>query len=209
MSAEAIATLVASGVALITSVFTLLISFYIQARRDTKKKRLFPIVSILDNKNEIINERLKHSSCRIFFNIKYKEELTKHVYYYFLVRNENKSYQICNCQVSVILEGNQNQTHTFHVGTIIYGAMVVIPIRINSDDKRFIIEVEYKTEGGEKLKYIVNAHIDFTNRVDGYAIWHPLTKKYSKPIELNQDLTLSYMTDDFYKNDEFSFDLIR
>lgn len=205
MDYGAIATLISSGIALVTSIISIIINIYRQNHSEILQKRILPTVSILDNSINDIDSRLQYkdnTKRRIFFEKKEKNELYTYNYYYFIIHN-NSEMNMTSCKVEVIFDKEKVTPH--YIGTINKDNDCVIPVRIHSDYKEFKCIIFYSTERREKIEYVVDAKKDFSNRKDSYRFKRKIG--YSKYYFLNDERSVSYSVPEFMDDNGFTFNM--
>ena len=206
MDYGAIATLIASGIALITSIATLIANLCNQNHRDILKKRIFPTVSILNNAMDDVDSRM--NTCggdtyyRIFFDKTEKNELFTYNFFYFVIRNTS-DYKITNCKVEIIFD-KENVCPTY-IGTLSKSNDSIIPVRVHNNFKDLICKISYTTESGEQIEFTVNTKIDFSDREEYYRIKRKTG--YSKKYNFAKNLTISYNLQEFIDGEDFTFNI--
>ncbi len=179
---ENIISLITSIFAIAVSIFSLIYN-YIKAK---KEKRVIPVISILNNAKDDIEQRFKNSNmqARVFIDEQEICQLNKQHYLYVCIYNYYE-YKMINCIVN-----NNLSKVTKRVGVILPNKCVVIPLRIQNATK-FYMEMEYKTEENETLTYKLSMDVpSFSNRQDSWFC------KRKKLEDLNGGLNVSINTNE-------------
>ncbi len=188
MTTDDFFTLIASIMALITSIITLAITIGFQRYYDKKHRRVVPAVSFLD-KTDNISDRAAIKNARIFTDLYNGLTILSNSNFCMIIKNIEKS-KINNCQIKVLIDNKL--IIDCNVGTIVEDRPIVIPTVLANDIfYKMECRIDYLTEAEEHFLYKISSDAQYGQRKDEVY----LLRKYlgTKHLNiLNNQLSISY-----------------
>lgn len=152
MIVGAVATVLASALgALLTILFWKV--------QDRKPYRVVPIVSILDNASDNIEDRLKTPGNWVV-NIEGLEQYSKNRVFFFVINGHSK-YCLIDCQIEVFVTVDDPLHHkprairdtSYKIGTIIQKSNFIFPVEVGENVTKVLFQLKYQTEMKQKMSY--------------------------------------------------------
>lgn len=188
MTIDNLFTLIASIIALITSMVTLAISIWHQNYYDKKHKRIVPAVSFWNNDDNIFT-RANIKNARIYTDLDKGFEILKNANLCVCIKNIEKS-KINNCKVKIKIDGKLIIYNS--VGIIVEDRPIIMPIILClSSFYKLECKIDYFTEAEEHFLYIITLSTNFSDRKDEVFLKRKFFKSKKLNI-LNEALSLSY-----------------
>lgn len=189
MKVEDVVTLIASVIAFITSVITIIISIWHQNLYDKKHRRVVPGVSLLNQTDGIFARIENEDNARIFIDIRNELKNIKEVNLCICLKNFDQ-FKINNCIVRVFVDGVLIVKK--NIGTVTDKRIVFIPAFLkNQNFKKLYCIIDYWTEAEEHLFYEINTQTDFKDRKDEVFLLRKCKAKKRLNV-LNSELNISY-----------------
>lgn len=135
--------------------------------KERLSKHVQPIVSICDDRVDNIDKKCldlnnKTNQCSYWFTSLNKvEDMVKYNYYYIIIKNNDK-YKMKECHISIITAtaDNSKDTKEYDVGDLSINRNSIVPLKNENDINEIKCLIEYKTESGELLLFIMEMNCD-------------------------------------------------
>ncbi len=135
--------------------------------KERLSKHVQPIVSFLDDKvddidNKCLDINIKINQYSYWFVVLNKiEDMVNHNYYYFGIKNNDK-YKMKVCQIKIITLKADDSTTTakYDVGDLSINRNAIIPLKNENDINEIKCLIQYETESGELLLFIMEMKSD-------------------------------------------------
>lgn len=155
---EAIKIIVSAFSTIFASALGAWLTIWYWKQNDKRKSRVVPIVSILDNKMDEIEARLKMSG-NWFVDMEKLEKYSKGRYIFFSIML-HQDFCITNCMVTTHSSNKTNEKARnsydapINIGTILPKLHFIYPVEVNGEGLQWVIfQLDYKTSSGEQMCY--------------------------------------------------------